>query len=106
MMSVSEYALDVNKTVAEILRKCEELGINAFNEDDLLDEDDIVILDNAEYEVTDEIVEEIIENKNIKVDNSISKQKLKKKSTMKQNNQDFAIKKKEMYKNKEKLKEN
>ena len=79
-MSVLEYANDVNKTVTEILKKCEELSIDVSNEDDLLSEDDIVILDNAEYEVMDEIVEEMIENKNIKVDDSISKQKLKKKS--------------------------
>jgi len=79
MMSVLEYANDVNKTVTEILKKCEELSINVSQEDDLLSEDDIVMLDNAEYDVMDEemdeIVEEMIENKNIKVDDSISKQK-------------------------------
>jgi len=107
MMSVLEYANDVNKTVAEILRKCEELGIDVIDEEDLLSEDDIINLDNAEYEVTDEIVEEIIENKNIKIDDSISKQKLKKKSEIKPNKQkEFAQKKKEMYKNKEKLQTN
>ena len=104
MMSVLEYANDVNKTVSEILKKCEELDINVTNEDDMLSEDDIVILDNAEYEVMDEIVEEIIENKNIKIDDSVSKQKLKKKSEIKQpKSKEFALKKKEMYKNKEKL---
>ena len=107
MMSVLEYANDVNKTVAEILKKCEELNIDVYTESDMLNEDDIVMLDNAEYEVMDEIVEEIIENKNIKVDDSISKQKLKKKSEIKPTKQkDFAQKKKEMYKNKEKLMNN
>jgi len=107
MMSVLEYANDVNKTVAEILRKCEELGIPVSSEDDLLSEDDIVVLDNAEYEVMDEIVEEMIENKNIKVVESVSKQKLKKKSEIKPSNKkEFAQKKKEMYKNKEKLMSN
>ena len=106
-MSVLEYANDVNKTVAEILRKCEELGIPVSSEDDLLSEDDIVVLDNAEYEVMDEIVEEMIENKNIKVVESVSKQKLKKKSEIKPSNKkEFAQKKKEMYKNKEKLMSN
>jgi len=104
MMSVLEYANDVNKTVIEILRKCEELNIDVTTEDDLLSEDDIVILDNAEYEVMEEIVEEMIENKNIKVVESESKQKLKKKSEIKPSNKkEFAQKKKEMYKNKEKL---
>lgn len=107
MMSILEYANDVNKTVAEILKKCEELNIDVSNENDMLNEDDIVMLDNAEYEVMDEIVEEIIENKNIKVDDSVSKQKLKKKSEIKPTKQkDFAQKKKEMYKNKEKLMNN
>lgn len=101
MMSVLEYASDVNKTVAEILKKCEELNILVNSKDDLLEEEDIVALDNADY---DEIVDDIIETNSIKIDDSISKQKLKKKSDIKPSSKkDFAIKKKEMYKNKEKL---
>lgn len=103
-MSVLEYANDVNKTVAEILKKCEELDIPVTNENDLLSEDDIVVLDNADFEDIDEIVDEIIENKNIKVDDTIAKQKLKKKQDIKSfNKKDFQQKKKEMYKNKTKL---
>ena len=103
MMSVLEYANDVNKTVADILKMCEELGINATDENDLLSEDDIVMLDNADFEEMDDIVEEIIENKNIKVEDSVSKQKLKKKQDVKPSKKDFQQKKKEMYKNKSKL---
>ena len=104
MMSVLEYANDVNKSVAEILKMCEELEISVTDEDDLLSEDDIVILDNADFEEMDDIVEEIIENKNIKVDESVNKQKLKKKQDIKPSNKkDFQQKKKEMYKNKSKL---
>ena len=103
MMSVLEYANDVNKSVAEILKKCEEFDIPVTSEDDLLSEDDIVILDNANYDDMDEIVEEIIENKNIKIDDSMSKQKLKKKQDIKPSKKDFQQKKKEMYKNKTKL---
>lgn len=108
MMSVSEYALDVNKTVTEILRKCEELDIHVNDAEDMLSEDDIVILDNADFEEMDDIVEEIIETTNIKVDdNSVAKQKLKKKSEIQPSNKkDFAFKKKQMYKNKEKLMSN
>ena len=101
MMSVLEYANDVNKSVAEILKKCEEFDIPVNSEDDLLSEDDIVILDNANYDDMDEIVEEIIEN--IKIDDSVSKQKLKKKQDIKPSKKDFQQKKKEMYKNKTKL---
>ena len=103
MMSVLEYANDVNKSVNEILKKCEEFNILVNNEDDLLSENDIVILDNANYDDMDEIVEEIIENKNIKIDDSVSKQKLKKKQDIKPAKKDFQQKKKEMYKNKTKL---
>ena len=103
MMSVLEYANDVNKTIADILKMCEELGIDATDENDLLSEDDIVMLDNADFEEMDDIVEEIIENKNIKVEDSVSKQKLKKKQDVKPSKKDFQQKKKEMYKNKSKL---
>ena len=33
MMSVLEYAEDVNKSVSEILKKCNELGIDATDEE-------------------------------------------------------------------------
>ena len=113
MMSVSEYAIDINKTVEDILKKCRELNISVSNEDDLLDDEAIIILDSAFSdsndieEELDDIVDEIIENKKIDVDNSIAKQKLKKKSeVVKNTKKDFAIQKKEMYKNKEKLMSN
>jgi len=31
MMSVKEYAIDVNKSVKEILKKCKELNINVLD---------------------------------------------------------------------------
>ena len=42
MMTVKEYALDVNKTVDEILKKCLDLDIRVNDEEDLLEEDDDV----------------------------------------------------------------
>ena len=47
MMTVLEYANDINQTVDEVLKKCEELGIDVFTEDDILDQDAIIMLDNA-----------------------------------------------------------
>ena len=47
MMSVKEYAQDTNCSVAEILKKCEELGIDVRSGSDELSEDDIIILDNT-----------------------------------------------------------
>ena len=46
MMSVLEYAEDINKTVEEILSKCKELSIDARVEDDMLSDEDIITLDN------------------------------------------------------------
>ena len=79
MMTVKEYANDTNHTVAEILKKCEELGIKVKSGDSELGDDDIIILDNAinlistaddtsleEEDVIDEAVEDIMETANIK----------------------------------------
>ena len=111
MMSVQEYANDVNKTVDDILKKCGELGIDVKNKDDELDEEAIIMLDNAgfdEDDALDNLAEKIIEEENIEVDNTIKKQKLKKKNEFnnKSNKKDLAQKKKEMYKNKQKLQSN
>ncbi len=113
MMSVEEYALDVNKTVEEILKYCEQLGIKVSSKDDMLDDEAITELDSeianniSEEELEDELedrVEEIILEKNINVDNTIKKQKLNKKKDININKKkEFANKKKQMYKNKEKL---
>ncbi|MDD3341819.1 MAG: translation initiation factor IF-2 [Bacilli bacterium] len=115
MMSVREYAEDVNKTVEEILKKCKELSIAVEGEEDLLENDAITSLDSeinstveeiSEEEDLDDIAETITFNEKIDADNTIKKQKLKKKtvpSNNKSSKKDFAKKKKEMYKNKEKL---
>ncbi len=109
MMSVLEYANDVNKTVEEILRKCVELQIEVTNEEDTLSEDDIVMLDNnldTEEEIIDEVevTEQIVQNKNM--DKGASKPKKKPALNIKTNKKELANKKKAMYKNKEKLMSN
>ena len=112
MMSVMEYAEDVGKKVGEILKKCKELGINVNSEDDLLEEEDIIELDNVIDEVIDEeeieeLAEIVAKKEDIKLDETISKQKVKpKKVVPKVSKKELATKKKEMYKNKEKLKSN
>ena len=118
-MSVKEYALDTNHSVAEILKKCSELGINVKNANDELSEDDIIILDNTinlistdtdttldELDDIEEDVEEIIESNNLDRNfgnNSSKKQKLKKKSQLQNSKDEYMSKRKEMYKHKEKL---
>ena len=69
MMSVLEYAQDVNKTVSEILNLCKKLNIPVLGEDDYLDEDAITELDNMiarEDEMDLEYEEELIEKENKK----------------------------------------
>ncbi|MBS5862282.1 MAG: translation initiation factor IF-2 [Firmicutes bacterium] len=117
-MKVSEYASDVNLSVAEILKKCHELAINVNNKDDYLTDDDIIMLDNTinlistddeitfeEEEDIEDKVDEIMTSSRVdkSMKDSISKEKLKKKDTSKQ---DFNLKKKEMYKHKNKLMKN
>ena len=113
MMSVEEYALDVNKTLEEILKKCKELGIDAREKDDMLDDEAITLLDNSLDEIIEEVIEDeledVIVNEKIDINNSVSVQKLKKKSEHqkpKNHNKELANKKKAMYKNKEKLMSN
>jgi len=107
MMTVKEYAEDVNRSVLVILDKCNSLGFsNIKGEDDLLTEEQVIDLDNAVYETYEEKelidkVEEIVSNmKN--VNDTVKVQKLKKKSDL-ISASDFKNKKKEMYKHKEKL---
>lgn len=105
MMSVLEYALDVNKKVFDIIKKCEELGINATGEDYMLSEDDIIELDNVINQIPDE---EEIEELDALAETYVEEEqtsKPKKQPSNKPivNKKDLANKKKAMYKNKEKL---
>jgi len=117
-MNIKEYASDVNLSVAEILKKCNDLGIEVKSANDILTDDDIIILDNAINLITEEetfdsdeeineVVESIVESSNITKNINITdkKQKLKKK-TDKVEAKDFSKLRKEMYKNKDKLMKN
>jgi len=113
MMSVFEYAMDVEKTVEEILKKCKELQIDATNEEDMLDEDAITELDNVlaqepaeeDYDEIDEIEDALIEKEKNKIEglNPSAKQKKLNTTNVKSTKKELARKKKEMYKHKEKL---
>ena len=114
MMSVLEYAQDINKPVSEVFKKLKTLNIDITLEDELLDDLTITELDNLfasevdDEEAIEDLVEEIIESEKIEVDNVVKKEKLKKKPEVitQKSQKEFAEKKKEMYKNKEKLKSN
>ena len=61
MMSVKEYAEDINREVSEVLNKCFELDIDVKNEDDMLDDEAITMLDNSFDEISEELEDEEIE---------------------------------------------
>ena len=121
MMSVKDYANDVNLSVAEVLKKCREMQIEVKTADDELSEDDIIILDNAislisteeeasyeEEDAIDEVVDEIMEQSDIKSNfhDEEKKEKFKVKKDNNKENNDFKNLKKQMYKHKEKLQTN
>ena len=118
-MSIKEYADSMNCTVQEILNKCRELGIKASDKDSFLEDDDIIVLDNAiniistntestfeDNDALDEAVENIL-GEEINSKPIIKKEKLKKKgNNFSSKDSDYLNKKKAIYKNKIKLKSN
>ena len=125
MMSVKEYALDINRSVEEVISKANELGYNVKNEDDILEEDMVIDLDTAltmnndteekvyleeeavdkDYDLDEELedkAEVLASASNLKFTTNSKVQKIKKKT----DKEDINAKKKAMYKNKTKLKEN
>ncbi len=120
-MSIKEYAESMGCTVQEILNKCKELGIKADSKDTFLEDDDIIVLDNAiniistntestfeDNDALDEAVENILGAEMEPAKPTLKKQKLKKKgqNSFSNKDNDYLNKKKAMYKNKEKLKTN
>ena len=97
-MNIKDYANDVGLSVAEIIKRCQELGIKADSETELSD-DDVILLDNTlnlistdtettyeEEDVIDDVVMQVMESENIdkSTSNSQNKQKLKKKDSIKE----------------------
>lgn len=106
MMSVREYAEDINRDVSLVLEKCLELDIDAKNEDDMLDEEAIIMLDNSFDEVDEELEDEKIEEEALLEEREMKSVKPEKKKNKISKDKTLAQKKKEMYKNKEKLQSN
>jgi len=129
MMSVLEYANDVDKEVSFILNMCKSLNIKVNNEDDMLSDDDIIMLDNEientesndsidedatngdeeliEEEIVDSYEEELEEVKNVNTNKKKKKNpKMENRNKNEDKNNEFILQKKEMYKHKEKLQSN
>ena len=120
-MSILEYAMDVNKSVSEIIELCKSLDINKLNEDDILTNDEVTLLDmeidslkeneNPDYEI-DEELESKVDNLVSKIDlnlDEVSSKKEKVKSKL-DNKNDAKIKfqkgRKAIYKHRNKLMDN
>lgn len=111
MMSLKEYALDVDKSISEIVLLCKKLGLPINNEDDMLSEDDIILLDN---EISTSVEEQPQEDddeleKDLRIESVQDKttRKMKKQPTSKKkDNKEYLKAKKDLYKHKEKLKTN
>ena len=130
MMNLIDYATDVNLDVEKIKSLCDKIGIAYENEESMLTEDDIILLDNEiqdseDYvednsnedvmEDEDEIYEEEVRDKaeelasltNIDLDNHERFEKVKNKSTKKQEAKtNFLKERKKIYKHREKLQSN
>ena len=124
MMSILEYANDVDKSIDYIFDLCKKLNIEASHEDDMLSDDDIILLDNEIENSNDYAEDKEIDNYNeeqfedsydeeldevpvkeiVKNNKKIVRNKPDNRESRK--NDDFAKQKKEMYKHKEKLQSN
>ncbi len=109
MFSVKDYANEMGITVQEVLNKCAFLDIKASSASDILEEDDVIMLDNAinimdrveDQDIYDESEEE--ESFSLIEEKKDTKRLDKAKKTSTEAKINYAKKRKEMYKHKEKL---
>ena len=120
-MSIEDYALELGVDTKTVISKLKELGFKYNNDNDILDDEAIIMLDNEltgekENNLTEELAskfeledraEEAALAYNIELDEEVKvKEKIKKKDSNKQSNDDLSQKKKYIYKNKSKLQSN
>ena len=115
MMSVVEYANDVNKSVEEILKLCKNLDIKVSKKEDMLSDDDIIVLDNElannsslqeDEDMSLELFTDSYEKELEEITSNANSKKKKKVTPKKNDKNNYQKQKKEMYKHKEKLKSN
>ena len=121
-MNIQDYALDIGKSVEDVLAKMATLKLITTDSNRLLSDDEVILLDNAfqdeeDYvpseDVNDEIVEDIalsMKAEEIAYGNSSynkeSKKPSKKNKTNKGSNNKFREERKKLYKHREKLQSN
>ncbi len=119
MMSVKEYASDVNLDVKTIMELCKKLKISVTTVEDLLDDDAIILLDNEiatnkeeeeentlEEDFEESLEETIPEKKTTANPKPTGKRKKQSKKLSSKKDNEFKQQRKEMYKHKDKLKSN
>lgn len=130
MMTLEDYAQDVGKTIEEIEKLCDKIGIAYKDENSILDETSIILLDNemqededdsyvdgTEEDIEERRLEEEVEDKaeelafSTKIDlddtESFTKVKGNKQAKKTENNKkDFLKERKKIYKHREKLQSN
>ena len=122
-MSIEDYALELGVDVNVVINKLKELGFKYNNASDILDDEAIIMLDNEigdlsnkENNLTEELADKFeMEDRaeavalahNIGFDTEDRvKEKIKKKDTKKEKDEDLSLEKKKIYKNKSKLQSN
>ena len=123
MMTIEDYALDVDKTIEEVEALCKKTGIAYTDEETVLDETAIILLDNEiesasvnneeddEIALEEEVIdkaEELARNTKFDIENSTNFEKVKSKAVKKTDppKKDFLKEKKKLYKHREKLQSN
>ena len=121
MMSLQDYAMDVDLSVEEVKALCDKVGISYEDENTLLDDISITLLDNTIQEETEDTEERRLEEEaedkaeelafdtKIDLDNQTNFTKVKQNKQVKKtdnNKKDFLKERKKMYKNKTKLQSN
>ena len=132
MMNLEDYALDVGKSIEEIMRLCDQLDIPYQDATTTLTDEEIILLDNQlqdsedyvegdlsmddDYEDEEEVIdkaEELAKHTKFDLENTQSFEKVKPKKSSKvenannnNNKKDFLKERKKMYKNREKLQSN
>lgn len=118
MMSLQDYAMDVDLSVEEVKALCDKVGISYEDENTLLDDISITLLDNTIQEDTEERrleeeaedkAEELAFDTKIDLDNQTNFTKVKQNKQVKKtdnNKKDFLKERKKMYKHREKLQSN
>ena len=122
-MSIEDYAQELGVDVSLVISKLKELGFKYNNGSDIMDDEAIIMLDNEigdlsskENNLTEELADKFeMEDRaeaaalahNIGLDTEVRvKEKIKKKDTKKEKEEDLSLKKKNIYKNKTKLQSN